>query len=249
MARVVGPGIAGFMIAQYIGSVFFAEFFFLVASALTLLQLRFVTTRSLDTEPMLERVRVGIAYVREQPILLRLILLQAITSLLVFPYVQMVPNVAHNYLHVGAAGYGWLQTGVGIGSLVSALAVASIADVKRKGLIASLALLVYMAMVIAFSFSRTYVLSLFCLIGAGLGLVIFSTFNQTLLQLRVDSEYRGRVLSLYTMCQGLNPFGSLVLGFVAQEYVGAPHGIAIFCVIALVLAFASGVASREIRDL
>jgi hypothetical protein len=57
------------------------------------------------------------------------------------------------------------------------------------------------------------------------------------------------VLSLYTMSQGLNPFGSLVLGFIAEQYLGAPHAIALFCVVAIILALVSGVASREVRAL
>jgi MFS family permease len=249
MARVVGPGIAGFLISYYISSAFFAEFVFLCVAVATLLQMRLHRTMPAEAEPMWDRVRLGVRYVRGDRLLTRLILLQTIPSLLIFPYVQMVPNVAKNYLHVGASGYGWLQTGVGIGSLVSALAVASMAEVRRKGLVASIALLVYMGAVLAFSFSRHYALSLLCLIGGGMGLVVFSTFNQTLLQMHVDSDYRGRVLSLYTMSQGLNPFGSLVLGFIAEHWLGAPHAIALFCGIAIVLAFAAGVASRQVRDL
>jgi MFS family permease len=249
MARVVGPGIAGFMLSYSVSAPFFGEAVFLGAATLSLFQLKLVRTVQAESEPMLTRVRLGFSYLRRDRVLVRLTLLQAIPSALIFPYVQMVPNIARNYLHVGASGYGWLQTGVGIGSFVSALVIASFADVRHKGLIASIGLLAYMFMVLAFSFSRHYFLSLFCLIGGGLGLVVFSTFNQTLLQLRVDSEYRGRVLSLYTMSQGLNPFGSLLLGFVAQEFLGAPHAIALFCLVAIVLAVASGVASKEVRSL
>jgi len=79
--------------------------------------------------------------------------------------------------------------------------------------------------------------------------VAFTAFNQTLLQLHVADEYRGRVLSLYTMSQGLNPFGSLMLGTIADRYLDTPHAIAVFVVAALVLALVSGLASRDIREL
>ncbi len=82
----------------------------------------------------------------------------------------------------------------------------------------------------------------------GMGLVVFSTFNQTLLQLHVEDDYRGRVLSLYAMAQGLNALGALMMGFVASQFLGTAHAIAAFCVVALVLAAASGVASKEIRS-
>ncbi len=106
-----------------------------------------------------------------------------------------------------------------------------------------------MTMILAFSFSRLYYLSLFLLIVAGLGLVVFTTFNQTLLQMHVEDEYRGRVSALYSLAQGLSPFGSLAMGFVASEFLGTPHTIAVFCVAATVLALLSGLGSKEIRDL
>jgi dipeptide/tripeptide permease len=51
------------------------------------------------------------------------------------------------------------------------------------------------------------------------------------------------------MSQGLNPFGSLMMGFVADRYLGTPHTIAVFSVAALVLALFSGLASRDVRSL
>jgi MFS family permease len=249
MARVVGPGVAGFLIAYNTSTAFFGMFVFLMAATLSLVPLQLNQEATHEREPLLASIRLGAQYLRRHRTLLRLTLLQAIPTLLIFPYLQLVPIMAKNYLHVGSAGYGWLQTGVGIGSVISALAVAAFANVRYRGAIASVALLMYMSMILLFSFSRDYVLSLFILIMGGTGLVVFSTFNQTLLQLHVEDEYRGRVLSLYTMCQGLNPFGSLVMGFVASQFLGTPHTIAAFCLLALLLAAASGVASREIRSL
>jgi len=249
MARVVGPGLAGFLISYSLSSVFFGEFLFFVAATLSLAQLRLSQPASYEREPVLTSVRLGAGYMLRHRLLLRLTLLQAIPSMLIYPYLQLMPLMAKDYLHVGSVGYGWLQTGVGIGSLISALVVASFADVRHKGAIASVALLVYMTMILSFSFSRHYFLSLLLLIMGGMGLVVFSTFNQTLLQLHVEDDYRGRVLSLYTMSQGLNPLGALVMGFMASEFLGTPHAIAAFCILALVLAAASGLASREIRSL
>ncbi len=249
MARVVGPGVAGFMLAYNLSSAFFGQFFFFMAATLSLIPLRLNQSAPPEREPVLTSVRLGAAYLLHHRLLLRLILLQAIPSMLIYPYLQLVPLMAKNYLHVGSTGYGWLQTGVGIGSLISALAVASFADIRYKGAIGSVALLVYMTMILSFSFSRDYTLSLFLLIMGGMGLVVFSTFNQTLLQLHVHDEYRGRVLSLYTMSMGLNPFGSLVMGFVASQFLGTPHAIAAFCVLALLLTAVSGIASKEIRSL
>ena len=249
MARLVGPGLAGFLISFSVSSAFFGMFLFFMVATLTLIPLRLGWPAPREREPVLASIRLGAAYVLRHRLLLRLIALQAIPSMLIYPYLQMVPLMAKNYLHVGSVGYGWLQTGVGLGALVSVVLVATFADVRRKGAIASIALLFYMTMILAFSFSRDYFLSLSLLIMGGMGFVIFTTFNQTLLQLNVEDEYRSRVLSLYTMSQGLNPFGSLAMGFMASQFLGTPHAIAAFCLLALVLAALTGVASKEIRSL
>lgn len=249
MARVVGPGVAGFLISFSISTAFFGQFIFFVAATLSLVPLRLGVPAKQEREPVLASIRLGAAYVLRHPLLLRLILLQAIPSMLIYPYLQMMPLMAKNYLHVGSTGYGWLQTGVGIGALVSAFFVATFSDVRQKGAITSVALLMYMTMILLFSFSRDYLLSFFLLIVGGTGFVVFSTFNQTLLQLKVEDDYRGRVLSLYTMSQGLNPFGSLAMGLVASRLLGTPGAIAAFCVVALILAAMTGVASKEIRSL
>jgi MFS family permease len=249
MARVVGPGIAGFIIGFNVSSAFFSETFFFLCAIASLAAMRLDQQVLLEQEPVLTAVRRGAAYLLEHRTLLRLTMLQAILTMLVFPYLYLMPLMAKNYLHVGSAGYGWLMTGVGIGAFFSGLVVARFADTRRKGLIESVALVVYVSMILAFSFSRIYLLSLVLLMIGGIGFLAFTAYNQTLVQLHVEDEYRGRVLSLYTMSQGLNPFGALMMGFVAQKYLGTPHTIAVFALAALVLSLFAGLASRDVRSL
>jgi MFS family permease len=249
MARVVGPGMAGFMIGFNVSSAFFSETFFFLCAIASLAAMRLDQQVWLEREPVLTAVRRGAAYMLKHHTLLRLTMLQAILTFLVFPYLTLMPLMAKNYLHVGSAGYGWLMTGVGIGAFFSGLVVARFADARRKGLIESVALVVYVSMILAFTFSRVYLLSLVLLIVGGIGFLAFTAFNQTLVQLHVEDDYRGRVLSLYTMSQGLNPFGALAMGYVAQHYLGTPHTIAVFVLAALVLSLFSGLLSKDIRSL
>lgn len=246
-ARVIGPGVAGFLISFSISSAFFGKAIFFAAATLSLIPMRLTQHVPPLREPILSSVRQGAAYLFRDRVLLRLTILQLIPSVIVFPYLQLVPIMAKNYLHVGSTGYGWLQTGVGVGSLISALFVAYYSEARHKGAIASVALAVYMSMILAFSFSRVYLLSLLLLIMGGLGLVVFSSFNQTLVQMHVEDEYRGRVLAFYSLAQGLGPFGSLAMGAVASELLGTPHTIALFCLVALALAIVAGIASEDIR--
>ncbi len=248
-ARTVGPGLAGFIIGFSISAAFFGEAIFFTIATLSLISMRLTQAAPSMSESMLASTRAAASYLFRHRVLLRLIILQLIPTVLVFPYLQLMPLMAKNYLHVGALGYGWLQTGVGIGSVISALLVAYFSRRPKKGAIASIALAIYMTMILAFSFSRIYVLSLFLLILGGMALVIFSSFNQTLLQLHVDDEYRGRVLAFYSLVMGLSPFGSLAMGIVASHLIGTPHTIASFSIVALVLALMSGIASEDIRKI
>ena len=249
MSRVVAPNVSGALIGfAGIQSSFFAEAMFFGAACVTLLQLRLREVEVRTTEPVFRSIRLGIVFLSGHPVLRRIVLLQAVPTLMVYPYLQLMPSMAADYLHVGAQGFGLLQTGVGVGSILMTLVVASFANVRHKGPIMSVALMAYIAMIFAFSFSRIYMLSFMLLVLGGMNLVVFTTFNQSLLQLHLDDEYRGRVLALFTMVQGLNPFGSLFMGALAER-TSTPAAIAMFCGVAVVAAFVAGAGNRQVRNL
>jgi MFS family permease len=249
MARVVGPGLAGFLIGYSVSAAFFSEALFFLCAIASLIAMRLEQTAAVASESALTALRRGTAYLLRHRALLRLTLLQGIPTMLIYPYIQLMPIMAQNYLHVGSQGYGWLLTGVGIGAFGSGIVVTRFANVRYKGLIMSVALVFYSFMILAFSFSRAYFLSLVLLIIGGVGFVTFTAFNQMLVQIHVQDEFRGRVLALYMMAQGLNPFGALMMGFVADRYLGTAHTIAVFVLVALLLSLVSGLASRDVRAL
>ncbi|MBI5284652.1 MAG: MFS transporter [Chloroflexi bacterium] len=249
MSRVVAPNVSGAMIGFFgVQSSFFAEAMFFLAACFTLLQLRLRPVVQRPAESMWHSIRLGVSFLRQHPILSRLVLLQAVPTFLVYPYLQLMPSIAADYLHVGPQGYGFLQTGVGLGSILMTLVVAQFSTVRNKGRIMSVALMMYMAMIFLFSFSRVFLLSFGLLTLGGMNLVVFTTFNQTLLQLNLEDEYRARVLALFTMVQGLNPFGSLIMGAIAER-AGTPHAIAMMSGVAIVAALFAGVGTRRVREL
>jgi len=248
-SRVIAPNVSGAMIGFFgVQSSFFAEAMFFGAASLTLLQLKLRPLEARPAENVFRSIRAGVGFLARHAVLRRLVLLQAVPTLLVFPYLQLMPSMAVDYLDVGAQGYGLLQTGVGVGSILMTLVVARFAQTRHKGKIMSVALMLYMTAVLAFSFSRLYWLSFVLLVMGGMNLVVFTTFNQSLLQLNLDDEYRGRVLSLFTMVQGLNPFGSLFMGALA-EITSTPTAIAAFTALAIVCAFFAGAGSSQVRRL
>lgn len=249
LARVVSPSVGGLIIGVAgIGASFYTQtLFFALATGATLLLRPQAQAEPVRT-PLLRGIREGVAYVRRDPLVLRLVLLNLIPNVLIYPYVGMMPVFAEEVLGVGSAGYGVLLTGVGFGSIPGGLVVASMTASRRKGQAMALAAQLYMAMVAAFALSDWFPLSFGILVVAGLGWSMMVSLNQTLLQLHLEDAYRGRVLALYTMAGGLTPFGSLAMGSAADAF-GVREAVAAFAIAGFVSAAWVGLGSRRIREL
>ena len=141
-----------------------------------------------------------------------------------------------------------MLTAVGGGSIPGGLIVAGMTESNWKGRLMGIAACVYMLMVAAFAVSEVFLLSFGILCVAGVGWSMMVTLNQTLLQLNVADEYRGRVLSLYTMASGSTPFGNLGMGVTADRF-GVQAAVASFALTAFALAAILGVGSADVREL
>jgi MFS family permease len=249
VARIIAPAIGGVIIGTVgISASYYAQVvFFLLATGTTFL-LHPVTHAEPVREPVWKSLREGFSYVRHHAVLGRLVVLNVIPNMLIYPYVALIPVFARDVLGTGSAGYGILLTGVGFGSIPGGLFVAGMSGSRRKGLTMTLAACVYMFMVFLFTLSTAFLPSFVILVVAGIGWSMMVTLNQTLLQLNVEDAFRGRVLSLYTMAAGFTPFGSLAMGAAAAEY-GVQAAVAAFALLALVLAATLGLGSPRIRRL
>jgi MFS family permease len=249
IARIIAPAVGGVIIgAVGISASYYAQVvFFLLATGATFM-LRPITHAEPVRAPLWRSLREGVSYVRHDPTLARLVLLNVIPNMLIYPYVALIPVFARDVLSTGSAGYGILLTGVGFGSIPGGLFVAGMSSSRRRGLTMALAACLYMSMVFFFTLSTLFALSFAILVVAGIGWSVMVTLNQTLLQLNVEDAFRGRVLSLYTMAGGFTPFGSLAMGAAASHF-GVQTAVAAFAVVALGLAVTLGLGSARIRRL
>jgi predicted MFS family arabinose efflux permease len=249
VSRIVAPSLGGVVIgAAGIAPAFFGQAIFYGVAVTAALMLRPYTHVAPVRVSVLDGIREGFGYVRRNETLSRLVMMNVTANVLIYPYVAMMPVFAKDVLHAGSTGYGVLLTGVGFGAIPGGLTAASMQGWGSKGKTMASAALLYMSMVVAFSFSRLFPLSFAILVVAGIGWSMFVTLNQTLLQLNLDDAFRGRGMALYSMASGLTPFGSLGMGTAASEF-GAPHAVAGFAGAGLVLAALTGIASRKIRRL
>jgi predicted MFS family arabinose efflux permease len=240
-ARVIGPAVAGIVIAR-IGSAgaFMLNGISFLAVITGLLLMRVKPTIHSEPTSIMQGLKEAFAFVRQQPLILSLLILTATVSVFSMSYAVLMPVFARDILKVGAKGLGFLMACTGIGALCGALVVSSIGQKCRKGRLLLLGNLTFCAMLILFSFSKTWILSLGLLVIAGWGMMTNTSLTNTLIQTSSPDHLRGRIMSLYTlMFLGMAPIGSLQAGVVA-EWVGAPWavrtGAAVCALVAIALS-------------
>ncbi len=220
-ARTLGPAIAGFLIAL-VGT---AACFFLngvsylaVIWSLFAMRLTRKTGEGLGAS-MFQRLREGATYVWAHRPTFYLLVLVALNSGLGVQYAVLIPVFARNILHAGARGYGLLMAAQGIGAVMGAVVLASRSGTAR-GLRENLTIGLFTTAIaiIAFGVSASMWLSLAAQMFIGAGLINYMAATNTMLQLFVSDELRGRVMSFYTMSFiGIAPLGALAVGYIGEH--------------------------------
>ncbi|MCU1307043.1 MAG: major facilitator superfamily transporter [Acidobacteriaceae bacterium] len=227
-ARIVGPAVAGILVASIgEGWCFFANAVSYIAVIVGLLLMRVSHTPKKEHRPALEDLREGFSFVRHTKPILALLLLLGLVSLVGMPYTVLMPIFADQILHVGARGLGILMGATGLGALIAALSLAMRSGVKGLGTWVSRASIAFGFTLIAFAFSRWYLVSAAILVLLGFSMMMQMTASNTLIQSMVPDRLRGRVMSVYAMMfMGMAPIGAFSAGAVAHR-LGAPLTLAI----------------------
>jgi len=219
-ARTIGPAIAGVLIAWTgIGMCFFLNgvSFLAVIWSLCAMRLPRRVAQSLGGS-MLRRLHEGLAYVWGHRPSFYLLLIGGICNGFGVQYTVLLPVFARDILHGGAGAYGLLMGAQGVGAVVGAVILASrsSAGSQRQNLTAGL--LIAAAGIVMFGLSRDMSLSLAAQMLTGAALINYMASTNTLLQMFVSDELRGRVMSLYTISFiGAAPLGALEVGFIGEH--------------------------------
>ena len=224
MARLVGPSLAGMLIAvSSEGWCFLIDGISYIAVIVSLLMMRVTAApaRSKATS-MFADMKVGWTYVSEFLPVRTILLLFAVVSLMGMPFVVLMPIFAARVLHGGPHTLGFLMGAMGVGALISALALAARKSVLGLVRMIPLAAAVFGLGLIGFGLSRVFWLSMVMALIAGMGMMQGLAGSNTIIQTLVPEDKRGRVMSYYTMAfVGMAPFGSLLAGSLASA-IGAP---------------------------
>ena len=221
LARLVGPSLAGMLIAATSeGWCFLVDGLSYIAVVASLLAMRLTAQQSRRAATsMWHELHEGWKYVYGF-IPIRIILTMfALISLSGMPLVVLMPIFAANILHGGPHTLGFLMGAMGTGSLISALSLAARKNVRGLIRMIPIAALVFGFGLIGFGFSHTFWLSMIAVMAAGAGLMQAMAASNTIIQTLTTEEMRGRVMSYYTMAfMGMAPFGSLLAGTMAHAF-------------------------------
>jgi MFS family permease len=220
-ARLIGPSVAGIILASTSEGICFfinaVSYLFVIAS---LLMMR-INSKPVNTDKkaVLQELKEGFRYTFGFAPIKHLIILLTISSLLGMSYTVVMPVFAKETLQGGSNTYGFLMGAAGFGALIGALILASRRSVITLGRVVPASAVLFGTGLVALSFSKNLLLSLFLMIFIGLGMMMQTASTNTILQTITDDDKRGRVMSFYTMAvMGSAPFGSLLAGTMAKSF-------------------------------
>lgn len=217
-ARVIGPAVAGILVAYAgVSGAFFLNgvSFLAVLAGLFLMDAALIRRTGGGGK---EEVHLlgGVRYLRDNRGPKAIVLLISLSALLAMPYHVLVPILAKETLGGGAGTYGVLMSAAGVGAMLGSLFAASGWAVRRKGMALTAGSLSFPLLLLGLSLSRSYVLSVVLLVAIGFFFVLQNAPANSLLQSIVPDHLRGRVLAIYvSLFLGLLRVGSLLIGLLA----------------------------------
>jgi MFS family permease len=239
-ARVVGPGVAGMLLATLgAGWCFFVNgvCFMFALTVLTILKVPNPVPGVGRGSPI-QQMRDGIRYSRQNTTILPLLLLSSVASVFAVNMMTLLPAYADRVLNMPVDGLSRLTMAQGIGALCGATLLAMLVNRFGRGRVAIMMLMVLSAALILLAYSNALALSSLWVGVVGFCMTIFYININCMIQNEVPDAFRGRVLALYTFTWlGLTPLGALAIGWIANV-IGTPHALALYGLLNGVLGLA-----------
>lgn len=252
MARIVGPGLGGVLIAWLGVTPLFllnAVSFVPVLIGLAMIDVKQLHSHArpvvagVSRQTTMQSLREGLTYIAKTPSVLLIIVVIGLVSLFGINFNVVLPLFATDVLHAGPAGFGLLTSAIGFGALVSAL---WLAWGNKRPTIQNMLLgaIIFCILEACFALSHLYILSLLLIAAVGFAQITFSATANTTLQTVTPDHLRGRVMSVYMLVfAGSVPLGNLFTGGIAH-FFGAPISL----LLGAGLSFVAAVAGWVLRE-
>lgn len=260
LARIVGPALAGFLIAVIAGgdktSTFGVGVVYLVIAALYFISA--VTMLFIGKTPRLRPKRKadalrdmkeGLVYVREHPPVFGLIVLSIIPFLFGMPLNTLLPAFNNDVMGGGADSLGVLVSVMGAGAIVGSLMMATMGDLRRKSLWLIVTCIGWGAATAVFGMNETSWIVFAVIMMIGWVSSWNMSLNRGMLQMQVDDHMRGRIMSIDMMSHGLMPLGVFPITYIAENYgVGVALEVSGLAFILLTLLSVLFIPSVRVTD-
>ena len=257
MARSTGPALSGVLISLFGTGFSYAvqAMFFLLATVWTV-QMSSARYRSPSArghgsheESFTRSIVEGWKFSWHKVEVRSGILVVIIAALFMIPFSTLLPVFARDLLNVGAKGQGLLLTSMGVGALGSSLIIASIGDRMPRGLLMVGGVGLYGVLVVIFSASPWFPLSMVLMAIIGICHVSSHALVQTVIQTYSPPEFRGRTIAIFHMTQVLLLLGGMLIGALSALF-GAPLAAASMSIVGtlcMIVLYVAAPAAREIR--
>jgi len=248
-ARVVGPAVAGLLIASVgIGVNFLINAASYVAVIIALAAMH---PGELVREPPAQRskgqLREGLSYAWSNANLRWPLIVMAVVGTLAYNFSVVVPLLARFTFDQGAQGYGILFSAMGAGAVIGGLIVAARGRPTRR--LVGISAIGFGAAIALAAVAPTFAVELVVMIAVGAGSTWFIATGNSLLQLEAEPQMRGRVMALFSMVFiGTTPIGSPLVGWVAERY-GPRASLALGALATILVGMAALAVMRRDRRL
>jgi len=251
LTKVIGPSVGGLLII-----VFGVAGNFFVQSATYLGVLFSIYWMSIPPTPpearrssAIANLKEGLVYIWSNPAVFALLTTALVPRIFAMPFQTLMPVFQKDVLHVGPEGLGMLLAAPGLGAMLAGLSLATLAHrIKRQGYVLLTSLVLLGIMLNIFSWTRSFPMALLTLVGVGASQVVYMATTNTMLQLTVPDQLRGRVMSIYALDRGLMPAGALLAGVMAH-FIGAPATVSTMGGVVILLAIIVALLAPVVRGL
>ena len=250
-AHAIGPLIAGLLIVPIgIGGVLLAKAALVTASIGAMLPMKprpaHAGARDLG---VFASLREGVGHMRREDLIRWCVILQVAFALFAQAFMALLPAVAVETLRVGATELSWLVGAVGVGALVGAFLIASVARVERRGRLMLGTFLAIGAALVLLGLQRDMIGAIVLLVALGILQQVFLGSLTVTLQLAAPDRLRGRIMGIQSVIfMGVSPLGVLAIGTLGT-FIGVSTAILIGGIAVTVVAVAVGLRVPVIREL
>lgn len=238
ICMLLGPALAGFVLAKYGATFCFATnaiSFLAVIFCLNKMVLPKYIPRQVEKKPWAD-FKDGIAYTKANGEIGTTLSLTAIVCMLVITYNTLLPYFAKDIFHGDAATFGYINASTGLGAIVSTLFIASQKNSgKLKPILFNNLLLLGVGLIVMSHVQHFYVFLLMCFV-CGFGTMSIMPICNTIVQTTATPAMRGRVVGFFAMSAlGTLPLGSLLIGWLAK-IIGAQECQMVQGIVCLIIA-------------